>query len=319
MSDAFDGLRLTPTPVDPSPRFAAALRDRLTTAMETPMTNTSPTRALQVTPYLNVRDAAAAIDFYVAALGAVELHRLVGDDGRIGHAQLQFGGSVIMLADEYPEFGVSGPESLGGSSCSFHLEVDDVYAAHARAIAHGAIAERPVEDQFHGSRQGAVRDPFGHRWVRSAPTPGYDPASYGPNAAEMGFALQQPAAGTEAAAFEHQVKHYDEGDLYYFTLPTSDLAKAQAFYGTVLGWQFPDEGNGHVGNISAPPGSAFGATTVTELYFVVDDIEAAVQRVRAAGGTADDVTHYDSGDAATCTDDQGVRFHLSVPADKYRR
>ena len=173
-------------PATPSPRFTAALRDRLTTALETPMTNTNTgntasntastagTRALHVTPYLTVRNAAAAIDFYVAALGAVELHRLVGDDGRIGHAQLQFGSSVVMLADEYPEFDVRGPESLGGSSCSLHLEVDDVDAAHALALTHGATEVRPVDDQFHGSRQGVVRDPFGHRWVLSTPTPGFD-------------------------------------------------------------------------------------------------------------------------------------------------
>ena len=106
MTDAFDALRLGPTPVAPSPRFAAALRDQLTTALETPMTSntannntasTADTRALHVTPYLTVRNAAAAIDFYVAALGAVELHRLVGDDGRIGHAQLQFGTSICLL------------------------------------------------------------------------------------------------------------------------------------------------------------------------------------------------------------------------------
>lgn len=330
MTDVFDALRLHPTPATPSPRFTAALRDRLTTALETPMTNTNTgntasntastagTRFLHVTPYLTVRNAAAAIDFYVAALGAVELHRLVGDDGRIGHAQLQFGSSVVMLADEYPEFDVRGPESLGGSSCSLHLEVDDVDAAHALALTHGATEVRPVDDQFHGSRQGVVRDPFGHRWVLSTPTPGFDPASYGTNAATMGFELQEPAA-TALSGDEHQVKHYDQGDLYYFTLPTPDLAKAQAFYGAVLGWRFDDAENGHVGNISAPPGSAHGATVTADLYFVVDDIHAAVTRVRAMGGTADEPVHYDSGSAATCTDDQGTRFHLSVPADKYRR
>lgn len=134
----------------------------------------------------------------------------------------------------------------------------------------------------------------------------------------MGFELQEPAA-TALSGDEHQVKHYDQGDLYYFTLPTPDLAKAQAFYGAVLGWRFDDAENGHVGNISAPPGSAHGATVTADLYFVVDDIHAAVTRVRAMGGTADEPVHYDSGSAATCTDDQGTRFHLSVPADKYRR
>jgi PhnB protein len=265
-----------------------------------------------------VRNAAAAIDFYVAALGATELHRLVGDDGRIGHAQLRFGTSVVMLADEYPEFDVRGPESLGGSTCSFHLDVDDADAAYDRAIAHGATEVRPVDDQFHGSRQGAVRDPFGHRWVLSTPIAGFDPATYGASAATMGFDLQETATVT-TSTHDHQLKHYDQGDLYYFTLPTPDLAKAQTFYGAVLGWTFDDPNNGHIGNISAPPGSAHGAASgTTDLYFVVDDIRTAIVRVREMGGTAEEPVFHDSGAAATCIDDQGTRFFLSVPADKYR-
>lgn len=320
MNDAFDALRADTAPIATSPAFAARLRDQLITALGTPMTTTdtpAATHARQVTLYLSVRNAAAAIDFYVAALGATELHRLVESDGRIGHAELQFGDTVVALADEYPEFDVRGPESLGGSSCSIRLEVDDVDTTHALALAHGATELRPVEDQFHGSRNGVVRDPFGHRWMLSTPIAGFDQASYRANAAEMGLELHE--AVIAEAAHDHQLKHYGAGDLYYFTLPTADLAKAQAFYGAVLGWQFPDADNGHVGNISAPPGSAFGAETgVTDLYFVVDDIHAAVAVVRSHGGTADEPVHYDSGWAATCTDDQGVRFHLSVPADKYR-
>lgn len=321
-TDPFDALRFDQTPVDPSPRFAAALRDRLTTALETPMTtSTMPTgpRPLGVTPYLNVRNAAAAIDFYTAAFGAVEQHRLVADDGRIGHAQLLFGESLVMLADEYPEYDVRGPESLGGSSCSFHLAVDDVDAAHARALAHGATEVRPVADQFHGSRQGVVRDPFGHRWVLSAPIAGYDPASYRANSAAMGFELSEPAAGT--AAFDRQVKHHDRGDLYYFTLPTTDLTRAKAFFGELLGWRFDDPAGGHVGNISAPPGGLNdrGTTAHPELWFVVDDIHTAVAKVRELGGTATEPVHYDSGWDASCTDDQGTPFHLSVPAPQYTR
>ncbi|MEQ1700931.1 MAG: VOC family protein, partial [Ilumatobacteraceae bacterium] len=271
-----------------------------------------------------VDGAAAAIDFYVAAFGAVEHHRLVGDDGRIGLAEIIIGNSRLMLADEYPDFGAIAPTTRGGTSTSFTLSLPNVDEVFPRAVALGATELRPVADQFYGHRQGTLRDPWGHQWNISSPIEGFgDDEEYAANAAEEGFRHERSAAadtGHETpAGDDHQIKHYDQGDLYYFTLPTSDLAKAQAFYGAVLGWQFPDQGNGHVGNISAPPGSAFGATDVTDLYFVVDDIGAAVQRVRAAGGTAEDVVHYDSGWAAQCTDDQGVRFHLSVPADKYRR
>ena len=328
MTDAFDALRLNPTPVDPPSRFAAALRDQLTTALETPMTDTTTATpdldvTHSVTPYLIVDGAAAAIDFYIAAFGAVEHHRLVGDDGRIGHAEIIIGNSRLMLADEYPDFDAIAPTTRGGTSTSFTLEVANVDDVFPRALALGATEIRPVADQFYGHRQGTLRDPWGHQWSVSTPVEGFgDDEEYTANAAEAGFRHERslPEAELATTDIEHQIKHYDQGDLYYFTLPTPDLAKAQAFYGAVLGWQFPDPGNGHVGNISAPPGSAFGAEAgVTDLYFVVDDIDAAVQRVRAAGGTSGGVVQYDSGAAATCTDDQGVRFHLSVPADKYRR
>lgn len=287
----------------------------------TPTTTPDPDVFHSVTPYLVVDGAAAAIDFYIAAFGAVEHHRLVGDDGRIGHAEIIIGNSRLMLADEYPDFGAIAPTTRGGTSTSFTFSVPNVDEVFPRALALGATELRPVADQFYGHRQGTLRDAWGHQWSISSPIEGFDDEEYAANAAEAGFQHERslPDADTGAAADDHQVKHYDQGDLYYFTLPTPDLAKAQAFYGAVLGWQFPDPGNGHIGNISAPPGSASGAETgVTDLYFVVDDIHAAVERVRAAGGTAQAVVDYDSGAAAACTDDQGVRFHLSVPADKYR-
>jgi len=192
MTDAFDALRLDPTPVDPSPRFAAALRDRLTTAMETPMTNNTATRALQVTPYLNVRDAAAAIDFYVAALGAVELHRLVGDDGRIGHAEIRIGNSSLMLADEHPEHGIVGPLTRGGSPVNLTLQVAATDPVYQRAIAAGATSISEPADQFYGQRMAVVRDPFGYRWNIAAPIPDYDQAQYAAKSAEAGYRLDAP-------------------------------------------------------------------------------------------------------------------------------
>ena len=327
MTDAFDVLRADTSPIDPPTTFARRLRTELITHMEqlvsTPDNATTASNVATgntVTPYLCVDGAAAAIEFYIAAFGAVEQQRLVGVDGRIGHAELAIGNSRIMLADEYPEAGVLGPLSRGGSATNFTLNVADVDATFAAALALGATELRPVADQFYGHRQGTLVDPFGHQWSIASPIAGFDQATYAANASASGFELQTAAdLPDQAAQHDHQLKHYEQGDLYYFTLPTPDLAKAQAFYGAVLGWQFPDPGNGHIGNISAPPGSAFGAAEVTEMYFVVDDIHAAAERVRAAGGVAHDVVHYDSGAAATCTDDQGVRFHLSVPADKYRR
>ncbi len=117
-----------------------------------------------VTPYLIYKDAASAIDFCKQAFGAKEMMRMAKPDGRIGHAELRIGDSVIMLADEAPEIGARGPESFGGTPVLIHLYVADVDAVVARALAAGAKLLRPVENQFYGDRSGGVTDPFGHVW-----------------------------------------------------------------------------------------------------------------------------------------------------------
>ena len=119
----------------------------------------------EVFPYLRVHNAAEAIEFYGRAFGATERFRLTEPGGRIGHAELQIGPAVIMLSDEYPEHGIRGPRSLGGTSMSLHLHVGDVDRAFERAVAAGAEVLRPLADQFYGERGGTVRDPFGHEWV----------------------------------------------------------------------------------------------------------------------------------------------------------
>ena len=119
----------------------------------------------EVFPYLRVHNAAEAIEFYGRAFGATERFRLTEPGGRIGHAELQIGPAVVMVSDEYPEHGIRGPRSLGGTSMSLHLHVGDVDRAFERAVAAGAEVLRPLADQFYGERGGTVRDPFGHEWV----------------------------------------------------------------------------------------------------------------------------------------------------------
>ena len=123
---------------------------------------------MTLTHYLIVKGAAAALDFYKEAFGAVEEMRLTDPAGRIGHAEIMIGQSHLMLADEHPEFGALGPATLGGSPVTLHLEVADADAAADRAVAAGATLLRPVADQFHGNRSGMVADPFGHKWFLSA-------------------------------------------------------------------------------------------------------------------------------------------------------
>ena len=114
--------------------------------------------------YLRMKDAAKAIDFYQRAFGASEKFRLCEPSGRVGHAELDFGGTTLMLSDEFPEYGIRGPESLGGTTLTIHLHVDDADALIRRAVAAGATVVRPATDQFYGERSGTVRDPFGHEW-----------------------------------------------------------------------------------------------------------------------------------------------------------
>ena len=118
----------------------------------------------EVFPYLCVRGAAQAIDFYVQAFGAREKFRLTEPTGRVGHAELEFGGATLMLADEFPEYGIVGPETIGGSSVTIHLHVDDADAVIASAVAAGAQVQMAPQDQFYGERSGRIRDPFGHSW-----------------------------------------------------------------------------------------------------------------------------------------------------------
>ena len=117
-----------------------------------------------ITPYLIVKGAAAAIDFYKRAFGATELVRMPGPDGKVGHAELKIGDSPIMLADEVQEMGAVSPQTLGGSPVSILLYVEDVDAVFNRAISAGAKSVRPVEDKFYGDRMGSLADPFGHHW-----------------------------------------------------------------------------------------------------------------------------------------------------------
>ncbi len=118
----------------------------------------------RVSPYLCVDGASAAIDFYSQVFGATERMRMPSPDGKIGHAELQIGDSLIMLSDEWPDMDQRGPRSIGGTPVTLSVYVDDVDAVFDRAVTAGATPLRPVENQFYGDRTGYFEDPFGHRW-----------------------------------------------------------------------------------------------------------------------------------------------------------
>lgn len=117
-----------------------------------------------VTPYLSIKNGVAALEFYKKAFGAVEVSKLILPDGRLGHAEIRLGDSMVMLADEFPEFGGKAPTTLGGTPVCIHLYVEDVDGFFKKALAAGAKERKPVTDQFYGDRSGQLEDPYGHLW-----------------------------------------------------------------------------------------------------------------------------------------------------------
>ena len=117
-----------------------------------------------ITPFMTVRDAAHAIDFYKQAFGAKERGVMKGPDGKVMHAELLIGDSIVMLSDEFPEFGALSPLSTGGAGMGLHIYVEDVDSAFDRAVNAGATVEMPIGDMFWGDRYGKLEDPFGHHW-----------------------------------------------------------------------------------------------------------------------------------------------------------
>jgi PhnB protein len=117
-----------------------------------------------VTPYLSVKDAAHAIEFYKRAFGAQEVMRMDGPQGKVSHAELKIGDSIIMVSEENPSIGVRSPQSLGGSTVSIFLYLDDVDSVFSQALSAGAKQDQALADQFWGDRYGRLTDPFGHSW-----------------------------------------------------------------------------------------------------------------------------------------------------------
>ena len=315
MTDPFESLRAPVVPADPDPDFARRLRARMEAALRLPrgvIPMTAPTSADTTTadttaaapasappagapggviPYLAVRGARTAIDWYAQVLGARPVGEpVVMPDGRIGHAELRMGGGDVYLADEHPEIGVAAP-APEAAAVSLVLTVADVDRALAQARDAGAAVTREPYDA-HGHRNGTIVDPFGHRWLLQAPL------------------------GAAPAPLPAAPRHGDAG---YTSLWVPDVARAGEFYAAVLGWTYETGSDGrslHVTTAiprqglvagSAPAGPVFAA-------YAVDDVAAAVRRVRAAGGTAAEPAAQPWGRSADCSDDQGWQFALYQPA-----
>lgn len=132
-----------------------------------------------ISPYLCIKDAAAAMEFYKKAFGATERARMAGPDGTVMHAEMKIGDGLFMLADEFPEMGFRSAQTLGGSPVTIHVYVKDVDALAAQAVSAGATLAKPVEDQFYGDRIAQLTDPFGHVWYFATHTEDVSPEEMG--------------------------------------------------------------------------------------------------------------------------------------------
>jgi len=302
MMDPFEALREPVMPVDPDPEFAGRLRMRLTREVFASLGGTmsqqtvatraerEPARRPTLTPDIVVSDARRAMAWYVEVFGAQRRGELyVNADGTIGHAEVDIGDAVLMFAeasDLWPDVPVRAPDSPTTFSHTLHLEVDDVDASTERARSGGASVEREPIDEPYG-RASVIVDPFGHRWML----------------------LRRPTRATGLR----------QGDVANVTMVARDAHRAKEFYESVLRVAFS---SGHPGawrtDETRPPlgiWSSEGAEPEVQLSYRVDDVAAAVERVRSAGGHADEPERKPYGLLAECVDDQGAVFRLWQPTD----
>jgi predicted enzyme related to lactoylglutathione lyase len=287
MADPFEALHAPVVPTDPDPDFAARLRARVEQALDATRPTPPAAEVAAVVPYIAVADGTGALDWYGEAFGA----RLRGDpilmpDGRVGHAEVEIEGGVLMLADEYPELGVVAPRPGQGAAVTLHLTVPDVDGATARAVGAGATLERPPADHPYG-RNAVVRDPFGHRWLlASAPAPTTADAGAGPR----------------------------HGDVAYVSLWVPDVERAATFFSAVLGWTYAPGSAGQGRQVvgRSPSHGLWGGQARSTLFLclAVDDLDEALERARGAGGRAGPPRLEPYGRVADCADDQGLPFAL---------
>lgn len=288
MTDPLDILRLDIPSIDPDPAFAARLRERLRRALFQPggvsmSTQQRPDEDMawgpSIQPYLGVHDARRALDWYVEVFGATRRGEpYVMPDGHIGHAELRIGDAVLMLA-EYGPAPVQGDQPRTGPAHSLFVSVPDADETIRRAVAAGAELERPPADEPHG-RTGVVVDPFGHRWMINT----------------------RPRSASQARP----------GDIIYVTLSVRDGERSRRFYGDVLGSRvLAGETTPTVAIWDGPMGEGRALGTVP--VYRVEDVDAAVARVRASGALADDPEDQPYGRIALAVDPDGNHFSVWEP------
>lgn len=338
MTDPFDQLAAPIEPQAPRASFARALRARLVHALDvdavrldpfatiptielprrTPVTATATTpgttTGLTTTPYLCVHDGAAAIDWYVEGFGATEELRVVGDDGRLGHAELAVGRARFMLSDEYPEIGVVSPRTLGGTATAVHLEVTDVDEIFAQAVSAGATSLGEPADQPHGARHGTILDPFGHRWMLSQTVEALSVDDYAARSEGSGFRVEAgPRAGQRYVDGIWGVMTYTdpEAGIRFITdvLGFEELVLVRDPAGGIVHSEFRWPEGGIVQVAGVDPGNPFlPAPGGNGLYVITQDPHAVWERCQAAGAEVirpPEEPHYDPGGMGFSVRDPG--------------
>ncbi len=261
-----------------------------------------------ITPYLCVRGAAAAIEFYTRAFGAVELGRLTQPDGKIVHAEIQIRSGIIMLADELPEYGFLSPQTFGGVPMKIHLYCEDVDALVRQAVAAGAKPARPVQDEFYGNREGQLSDPFGYTWIVSTQKEALTFAEIARRFKEL---TQQPPAPTKREPVQvregfHTVTPYLVADR-----PEEFLTFLKQAFGAEETFRAPGSAGGmhvelRIGDsmVMAGGGAPVGVpATPSAIHLYVTDADAVYRRALAAGATS----FYDPMDMPYGDREGGVR------------
>lgn len=326
MADPFESLGGRDVPVAPDPAFATRLRrqlssllstDDLITPRRTTMSTTTapgatPAQAATATgaattatirPYLTVHDGAGALAFYVEAFGAVEVMRIAMEGGALGQAEFRIGGAPFYLSDEFPDMGVTSPRTLGGTTVAVHLEVDDVDAAYARAVAAGAQALMEPADQPHGARHGTLLDPYGHRWMLSRQVEEIPVDVLAERMAEDGMEVVASAEAEAEVAASSGSAVAPGGGAIWAALNFVDASAGIAFMVDVLGFEtqlvvpgddpsvvehsqlrWPEGGIVQAAS-AARPGNVFSdrPTGAESLYVVTADPMAVYDRCVAAG------------------------------------
>ena len=314
----------------PRPDFKARLKadlERRISMASSAQAQPAPEVRATVTPYLSVRGAAAAIEFYKKAFGATELYRLQQPDGRIGHATIDIAGAKLYLADEFPEAGFQSPESLGGSPIVIHLDVADVDALGRQAVAAGAIVVRPIEDQFYGARSGQFRDPFGHTWTLSTNKETVSPEEMQRRNDEI--SRQETAAPEEAKPPRGRATYIREG--FHTVTPYLIISGAAQWidfmkraFAAEEKFRVPRPGTDVIMHAEMQIGDSmieladandqFPAVPMT-LLIRSSDPDASYQRAIAAGAhPVDPVKDQGYGTrAGTVRDDSGNNLHIFMP------